>query len=68
MDAINFRHPHMINRHVPQLSALNGQLKEAETLTQDVMRDLHNVKLDISNYAVSDSSRYICSEVVKLIL
>lgn len=40
-----------------QLKALNEQLMEAETLTQDVMRDLHNVKLDISNYAVSTTTR-----------
>lgn len=36
-----------------QIKALNRDLKEAETLTQDVMRDLHSVKLDISNYAVN---------------
>jgi hypothetical protein len=35
-----------------QINMLNAQLVEAETLTQDVMHDLHSVKLDISNYAV----------------
>lgn len=47
-----------------QLRELNGQLKEAETLTQDVMRDLHNVKLDISNYAslVSQQQLELISE------
>lgn len=47
-----------------QLKALNEQLKEAETLTQDVMRDLHNVKLDISNYAslVSQQQLELISE------
>ncbi|KAH9532376.1 hypothetical protein CY35_19G090000 [Sphagnum magellanicum] len=34
-----------------QINMLNLQLVEAETLTQDVMHDLHSVKLDISNYA-----------------
>ncbi len=38
-----------------QISTLNVQLADAESLTQDVMRDLHSVKLDISNYAVRAS-------------
>lgn len=41
---------------VSQLSTLKELNKEAEKLTQDVMRDLHTMKLDIGNYAVSSNS------------
>jgi kinesin family protein 15 len=47
-----------------QISTLNVQLADAESLTQDVMRDLHSVKLDISNYAslVSQQQLELISE------
>ncbi|CAK9213738.1 unnamed protein product [Sphagnum troendelagicum] len=47
-----------------QINMLNVQLVEAETLTQDVMHDLHSVKLDISNYAslVSQQQLELISE------
>ncbi|XP_024389740.1 uncharacterized protein [Physcomitrium patens] len=42
-----------------QLSKLTLLNKEAETLTQDVMQDLHNVKLDIGNYAALVSQQQL---------